>query len=823
MRLPGEYLIFADWGHPGWLNNSSVQAREQSRGLENTCDDLLLDMEDIDDEWMLDLEREDAEQIGRRAAPTEIRRAKPAQRAAMKTGFVESAQSFDTDSPDGGGLGGASHCTSANGHKRKAGTPETDNKRLKNNTRESFDTSGINWSGLHGLFVSGLENLHIDKATRNQHPKNRKPFTLRPHQREALGWWNHITRLHGCFLFADDMGLGKTSVAVARMETVVMERQGRGELAHFLVVAPLSLLSTWVKELARSNILKVLVFHRGKERSFDLTELKRHHVIVTTYDIVKNMHSTLEEVQEDWIHIRDGRRDLKSDRISVPLLAIDYDELIIDEAHTIRTSTSAKGKALDFVKAKVRVVITGTPLQNSYWDLYPLLRFMRLVPMNDHHTFKSCFVKKWDRKRDKKRRLNLHSELILIAILSAVQLRRLKTDDFDNHPMTGVKHWHEINHAVELCQEAQKTQEPTEGLWQRGWRLAREERPEDIREQINELGGSEDETAAEERMQIMKVAKTSMFRKIHEAKVNCVHPKLKEAKCDETLDIEAEESKAAGRKCDVLDGQRISRHSSDLGAEYLGNASEHSLAQHHGVVAGEEKKSITSEANRKAFKREVAATANGWESDKTLPVVITVIRILRGVEEQARYWPTAALRKEHIARNKVIIFGDYLAANDIIEIGLAKYGYTCLRFDGTCSPEERDRATARFEEEGKDFNDPNTHPDEVRIMLAGTKAAGEGLTWIHATSIVFVGPHWNPFVQLQCISRASRLGQVAQVNVHRFIMDDSIEQHICDINAVKLDLVGGLMESSTIHRYLDDMSGWSEKYLKKCLTKESPQ
>lgn len=171
--------------------------------------------------------------------------------------------------------------------------------------------------------------------------------TLRPYQEEGFRWLSFLwaSRLGG--ILADDMGLGKTLQALA----TVAAAHERGELADpVLVVAPTSVVSTWVSEAAR--------FAPGLEvRAVTRTSAKRG--------------ATLEEVAG-------GAQIVVT---SYTLLRLDEDEYVgqrwsavfLDEAQFVKNRQSRAYRAVRRLRAGVRIAITGTPLENNLMDLWSLL------------------------------------------------------------------------------------------------------------------------------------------------------------------------------------------------------------------------------------------------------------------------------------------------------------------------------------------------------------------------------------------------------------------------------------------------------------------
>jgi superfamily II DNA or RNA helicase len=177
--------------------------------------------------------------------------------------------------------------------------------------------------------------------------------TLRGYQRDGLGWLQFLRELGlgGCL--ADDMGLGKTVQVLALLEQQRAERarrRSRGTHQPSLVVAPRSLVFHWLDEARRfAPKLTTLEWH-GAARAQRAAELASADLIVTTY-------ATL-------------RLDLAR------LAAIDYAVVVLDEAHAIKTATTATAQAVCALGADFRLALTGTPVENRLDDLASIFDYL---------------------------------------------------------------------------------------------------------------------------------------------------------------------------------------------------------------------------------------------------------------------------------------------------------------------------------------------------------------------------------------------------------------------------------------------------------------
>lgn len=216
--------------------------------------------------------------------------------------------------------------------------------------------------------------------------------SLRPYQARGLDWllWLSGEGLGGCL--ADDMGLGKTVVALA----VALADPGRT-----LVVCPASVLGNWQHETARFAPGLDVVAHHGPDRARDVQDLERlgaGTVVVTTYAIL--------------------RRDAEL------LSAVDWHRVVLDEAQHMKNTQSDTARAARLVgaRARQRLALTGTPIENRILELWSILDFANPGVLGGLASFRARFVAPVERRGDAAAAARLK------RIAAPFVLRRKKSD-----------------------------------------------------------------------------------------------------------------------------------------------------------------------------------------------------------------------------------------------------------------------------------------------------------------------------------------------------------------------------------------------------------
>lgn len=170
---------------------------------------------------------------------------------------------------------------------------------------------------------------------------------LRPYQKSGVNWLNHLARNSMCGILADEMGLGKTLQTLAYLQYRRLNNPARGPL---LIVCPTSLVLNWEDEAKKfTPNLRCLILH-GAKRQSHFAEIKDADLVVTSYALL--------------------RRDIEIYK------SIDFDVAVLDEAQQIKNKSSQNAACAKMLRADYRIVLTGTPIENSLLDLWSIYDFL---------------------------------------------------------------------------------------------------------------------------------------------------------------------------------------------------------------------------------------------------------------------------------------------------------------------------------------------------------------------------------------------------------------------------------------------------------------
>ncbi|MBK8049514.1 MAG: DEAD/DEAH box helicase [Anaerolineales bacterium] len=219
---------------------------------------------------------------------------------------------------------------------------------------------------------------------------------LRPYQRRGVGWLAYLRRLGLGACLADDMGLGKTIQAIAML---LHERKADDALRPALLVCPTSVVANWRREVERfAPGMRILVHHGGSrlEGGSFLDALRAHDLVLTSYGT--------------------ARRDIEV------LQGVEWSDLILDEAQNIKNPGAKQSQAVRKLKARNRVALTGTPVENHLTELWSVLEFLNPGYLGSHERFRQQFTVPIERYNDDDQAIELR------RLVQPFLLRRLKSD-----------------------------------------------------------------------------------------------------------------------------------------------------------------------------------------------------------------------------------------------------------------------------------------------------------------------------------------------------------------------------------------------------------
>lgn len=213
--------------------------------------------------------------------------------------------------------------------------------------------------------------------------------TLRAYQQNGYRWLYHMSQLGFGACLADDMGLGKTVQMIAFLEHYRVRQGGK-----VLLILPASLIGNWQKEIERfAPEMPYQILHKSDLKSKESIQIRENGFLyITTYGMAL-------------------RLEVLKDR--------QWDYLILDEAQAIKNPGTKQTKAIKQIPAKMRIAMTGTPIENQLGDLWSLFDFLNQGLLGTAKEFT---------KLTKEIASNAIGYAKLRKMIQPFILRRLKTD-----------------------------------------------------------------------------------------------------------------------------------------------------------------------------------------------------------------------------------------------------------------------------------------------------------------------------------------------------------------------------------------------------------
>ncbi len=281
---------------------------------------------------------------------------------------------------------------------------------------------------------------------------------LRPYQLQGFQWMSFLHQHHlgGCL--ADDMGLGKTLQTLVMLVYAHREPGGKNKpastneearekseetqlslfeaeageappapLGTSLLVMPLSLIHNWMREIGRFTPQLRSLQHTGPALSTSSRAFLPYDLVLTTYGTVRNDIDMLE--------------------------GFHFNSVVLDESQIIKNAESKIFNAIKKLKAGHRLVLTGTPVENSLTDLWAQFSFLNPGLLGNLNYFREEFVVPVEKSNDLRKQQKLHS------LIEPFILRRTKSEVAKELPeLTELVRYCEMSEEHRKFYEAKKSQ-----------------------------------------------------------------------------------------------------------------------------------------------------------------------------------------------------------------------------------------------------------------------------------------------------------------------------------------------------------------------------
>uniref|UniRef100_A0A8C4SVS4 Helicase like transcription factor n=1 Tax=Erpetoichthys calabaricus TaxID=27687 RepID=A0A8C4SVS4_ERPCA len=474
-----------------------------------------------------------------------------------------------------------------------------------------------------------------------------------------------------------------------------------------LIICPLSVISNWLDQFEqhiRPEVnLNMYVYH-GSERKRDPAFLSKQDVVLTTYNVITV--------------------DFTSGNAS-PLHQVNWLRVVLDEGHVIRNPGAFQTKAVLELKAIRRWILTGTPIQNSLKDIWPLVCFLKLKPFE---------VKEWWNRTIQRPVMLGDQEGLrrLQALLKSITLRRTKSTKIKGCPVVDLPERKVFVQHVVLSEEEKQIYES----------IKNESRTV-IGRYFNE--GTVLTNYADVLVILLRLRQL------------CCHPLLLGSSTN--TNVSTGDATPLELRDSLINKMNL----------VLSSGSDEECA----ICLDSLRLPVITYCAHVYCKLCICQVIR-TEKNAKCPLCradININEIVEFPEEKSeaeseiksKWLPSSkvdALMHELLKlRNedpgvKSLVVSQFTAFLSLIEIPLRNAGFIFTRFDGSLSQSKRTTAIKSFQ---------SSHPGSPTVMLLSLKAGGVGLNLTAASRVFLMDPAWNPAAEDQCFDRCHRLGQMKEV------------------------------------------------------------
>jgi hypothetical protein len=202
---------------------------------------------------------------------------------------------------------------------------------------------------------------------------------LRPYQKAGFNWLLFLQKYNFGGCLADDMGLGKT---IQTLALLLAEKEKGEQKSASMLVMPTSLIYNWLMEAQKFTPKLKILNYIGSGRKKDVKHFSNYDLVITSYGITRLDVGILENYYFNYI--------------------------ILDESQAIKNPDSNIAKAVKRLHSRIRLILTGTPIENSTLDLWSQMTFINPGLLGNQKFFRDEFLVPIEKKKDeaKIRKLN---------------------------------------------------------------------------------------------------------------------------------------------------------------------------------------------------------------------------------------------------------------------------------------------------------------------------------------------------------------------------------------------------------------------------------
>ncbi|XP_025888010.1 ATP-dependent helicase rhp16 [Solanum lycopersicum] len=662
------------------------------------------------------------------------------------------------------------------------------------------------------IYSDNSDNISLAETAE---PPSDLILPLLRYQKEWLAWSikQEESACKGGIL-ADEMGMGKTLQAIALVlaqrdlkkatngSSILLSSPGTSQelptVKGTLVVCPVIGASQWLREIERCTTKesnKTLLYH-GTNRGKFTSNLEEYDFVITTYSTILADYRPKKSKQKSNNSklCDDGSIDNSvsvgedvSRRKSI-LHSVKWDRIILDEAHHVKSISTTTTKVVLALESFYKWALTGTPLQNHIGELYVLVRFLQVTPYA-YYFCQNCNCSGLDLSSSDKCP-QCHPQTCRRArhflwwnkyIEKPLRIMGHKNDGGD--AMVFLKH--KILKSIML-------------------RRTKKERVVDLSLPTKTVIIRKDSLDVDEFNYYKSLHNRSrelLKRYVEDGTLmnNYGHifamiTRLRQAADHRYLVMYSRKELASGNK-EAEDVEKLCDLCHDAVEDLVVTSCRHVFCKACLIDVADSVEKIACPSCTKPLKFDF--TANNDKGDSNSKPTVKEFRsssILNRIQLDKFQTSTKidALREEirfMVERDgsaKGIVFSQFTSFLDLIQYSLNLSGINCVQLVGSMSIAARDAAVNKF-----------TEDSDCRILLMSLKAGAVALNLTVASNVFLMDPWWNPAVEQQAQDRIHRIGQYKPVWIVRFVIENTIEENVIELQEKKKFLFEGTVGGSS--------------------------
>jgi len=536
--------------------------------------------------------------------------------------------------------------------------------------------------------------------------------TLKDFQEKSLNWMIKMEKNFNGGLLMNEPGLGKT---LTILSLILREKKGKT-----LIVCPAGLIDNWVTEIKKHTDLKeekIFKYH-GKNKS-KVTD--KHFIYITSYTTIT--------------------REFKEDRFSEESLVckIDFDRIVLDEAHYIRNSRSNCTKALFNISENFpcmkKWVVTATPIFNEINDVFPYFKFVNLEGIETRSDWTENVVR------------NIHGIKLVNSWLKKYGIALKKSD-----VLKELKPKNEEIISIEFS--------PLEKEFYEAIKKYSEIRLQNI---VKKIG-----VFKETNQRLFKILTSNIVVHILRLRQACISPYLTMKNMERIKEVDNIEEAVKMLKF-FNDSKNIEEDCSicfDAKADWIAEPCGHKCCK----SCWDRLKTINKNLNCPQCRAEVSQVHSVKSVKKTEKKGEKTNKLFSAKIKKIGKIVKSIVKKGE----KVLIVSQWVKTLDLIkDFFNEKKSLKDLKhisLQGNVSLQKRTSDIYKFQTD-----------KEVKVCFISLLCSAEGINLIESNNVILVDSWWNNAKMIQIMDRVHRLGQKKDVKIYKLQIRDSIEEKINQI------------------------------------------